>query len=176
MVMITKLKCKRCGHEWVRRLETLPKACPKCRNPYWDKERRALLKLKYLDYEDIIEINRRVLKGLPVKKADRHKVLSLIAIMDISNEYRTIEGDLWDKAGYLLRELVRKHPFASGNRRTAMESVILFLKLNDERIGVRNVKNNDKILQGIREEHYSKTEIREWLLRGEIRDFDRQTN
>jgi predicted Zn-ribbon and HTH transcriptional regulator len=32
-------KCERCGHSWKRRSEKLPKTCPKCRSPYWDKER-----------------------------------------------------------------------------------------------------------------------------------------
>ena len=35
--MITIHKCLRCGHEWPSRLEKLPKQCPKCRSPYWNK-------------------------------------------------------------------------------------------------------------------------------------------
>jgi len=35
-----KLKCKRCGHTWIRRQEKLPTRCPKCTSPYWDKERK----------------------------------------------------------------------------------------------------------------------------------------
>ena len=30
-------KCLRCGHEWPSRLERLPKVCPKCNSPYWNK-------------------------------------------------------------------------------------------------------------------------------------------
>jgi len=30
-------RCLRCGHEWPSRLERLPKQCPKCRSPYWNK-------------------------------------------------------------------------------------------------------------------------------------------
>jgi predicted Zn-ribbon and HTH transcriptional regulator len=37
---ILELKCKRCGHEWVRRvLKRKPVACPRCHSPYWDRER-----------------------------------------------------------------------------------------------------------------------------------------
>lgn len=36
---IPKLKCKRCGHEWIQRTDELPTICPKCKNPYWNKER-----------------------------------------------------------------------------------------------------------------------------------------
>lgn len=37
-----KLKCLRCGHEWYAKdPNKLPKVCPnpKCKSPYWDRER-----------------------------------------------------------------------------------------------------------------------------------------
>lgn len=35
-----KLKCKRCNHEWhPKLLDRLPEVCPKCKSPYWDRER-----------------------------------------------------------------------------------------------------------------------------------------
>lgn len=34
-----KLKCKRCGHEWIRRMEKLPVKCPRCASPYWNKDK-----------------------------------------------------------------------------------------------------------------------------------------
>lgn len=37
---LPKLICKRCGHTWTpRNGSRLPKVCPKCKSPYWDKER-----------------------------------------------------------------------------------------------------------------------------------------
>ncbi len=38
-IKFTKLKCKRCNYEWLPRKEELPITCPKCRSPYWQKER-----------------------------------------------------------------------------------------------------------------------------------------
>ena len=38
---IKKQKCTRCGHEWYPESETLPKYCPRCHSPYWNKERRS---------------------------------------------------------------------------------------------------------------------------------------
>ena len=32
--------CKRCGHKWVQRILTKPVLCPKCKSPYWDKDRK----------------------------------------------------------------------------------------------------------------------------------------
>jgi len=38
MVKIIKVKCLRCGHEWVPR-QSVIRVCPKCHSPYWDKPR-----------------------------------------------------------------------------------------------------------------------------------------
>lgn len=36
------LECKRCGHRWPQRGAEAPRSCanPRCRSPYWNKERR----------------------------------------------------------------------------------------------------------------------------------------
>ena len=34
-------KCKRCGHVWLSR-DISPAVCAKCRNPWWDKERKRV--------------------------------------------------------------------------------------------------------------------------------------
>jgi len=34
-VQIPKLKCQRCGHEWVPRQPEV-KICPKCKSKYWN--------------------------------------------------------------------------------------------------------------------------------------------
>lgn len=40
VVMIQGFRCKRCGHEWVaRKKDGTPIQCPKCRTPYWNKDR-----------------------------------------------------------------------------------------------------------------------------------------
>jgi len=36
---LTILSCTRCGHTWHPRTPQLPKVCPLCKSPYWDKER-----------------------------------------------------------------------------------------------------------------------------------------
>ncbi len=40
-VLITGNRCYRCSHEW-QPLNTndVPRLCPKCKNPYWDRPRR----------------------------------------------------------------------------------------------------------------------------------------
>ncbi len=43
MTTIKKLRCLRCGHEWYPHSPEKPTRCPspKCRSPYWSKERKA---------------------------------------------------------------------------------------------------------------------------------------
>ena len=38
-IKLQKLKCKRCGYEWVPRKEEV-RLCPRCRSPYWDRDRK----------------------------------------------------------------------------------------------------------------------------------------
>jgi hypothetical protein len=37
---IGEMECLRCGHKWLRRVPHLPKRCPHCFSPYWNKPRR----------------------------------------------------------------------------------------------------------------------------------------
>jgi len=39
-IILTKLKCLRCFHIWYPRKEEMPRVCPYCKSPYWDKERK----------------------------------------------------------------------------------------------------------------------------------------
>ena len=32
--------CKRCGYSWSSRIDSKPKACPRCKNYCWDKDKR----------------------------------------------------------------------------------------------------------------------------------------
>jgi rubrerythrin len=35
---IKYLHCLRCQHDWLPRSEELPKNCPSCNSPYWNKK------------------------------------------------------------------------------------------------------------------------------------------
>ena len=34
--------CCRCGHQWKPRRKALPNVCPKCKTPYWNRQRIPL--------------------------------------------------------------------------------------------------------------------------------------
>ena len=38
-IELQKLLCKRCGYKWTPR-KTEIRICPKCKSPYWDRERK----------------------------------------------------------------------------------------------------------------------------------------
>jgi predicted Zn-ribbon and HTH transcriptional regulator len=40
--MIPVMECKRCGHEWVKRMDAPSRICPKCKSLYWNQERRQV--------------------------------------------------------------------------------------------------------------------------------------
>lgn len=124
----------------------------------------------YLTAQQFIEINKTVLQEIRVKKADSHKVLNRAAIGEIV-ERVTTEGDsIHEKAAILLIELTQRHPFASGVRRTAYVAGKLFLEANGEEV---HVKYDPKVMQGVRERFYSRSEVVRWLKGHEIREFKR---
>ncbi len=45
-VLILGHKCYRCGHEWRPiHSEDVPRVCPKCKSPYWDRPKTIFRKL-----------------------------------------------------------------------------------------------------------------------------------
>lgn len=40
-VPIMGYRCYRCNHEWLPRNEDVPKVCPKCKSPYWDRPKKS---------------------------------------------------------------------------------------------------------------------------------------
>lgn len=88
----------------------------------------------------------------------------------ILTSVRETEGDLYDKAMALMVGLIRGHPFASGNRRTAFVATSLFLEQNGEKM---SVEHDPKILQGIREGFYTTAEVKSWLKGNAVKRFAR---
>ena len=38
--------CERCGYEWAPRKKEVPRYCPKCHSPYWNKKRERGLAIE----------------------------------------------------------------------------------------------------------------------------------
>ena len=107
-------------------------------------------------------------KGTPVEIQALYRKLKGL-IEDCKNK----EGDIYDKAVTLLKGLIQKHAFASGNRRTAFVVTKEFLLNNQAKFRIKNDPKYAKVMLGIREHYYSEDEIKEWIRNGEIKEFRR---
>lgn len=129
--------------------------------------------LSYPTSEKIIEYNLLILNIIKVKKADKPEVLSKQKIEEVVEECKSTKGDIFDKAVVLLKGLVQKHPFASGNRRTAFVVVKDFLLGNNAKFGIKDDPKYAKVMLGIRENFYKDEDVKEWIKNGKIREFKR---
>ena len=93
-------------------------------------------KIVYPTEEKIIEYNFLALELIRVKKADKPHVLSRSKLREVIETCKEKEGDIYDKAIVLLKGLVQKHPFASGNRRTSLIATKDFLLSNNAKFGI----------------------------------------
>jgi len=132
-----------------------------------------MLRVIYPSPERIIEYNLLVLELFRVKKADAAKVLSRTKIREIIEDCEKKEGNIYDKAVVLLKGIVQKHPFASGNRRTSFIATKDFILKNCSKFGVKDEPGYAKVMLGVREDYYSDDEIKEWIKHGNIREFKR---
>jgi len=103
-------------------------------------------KIIYPTPEEIIEYNILVLNILKVKKADKHGVLNYGKIVEVIEGCKNLQGNIYDKAVFLLKCSVQKHPFASGNRRTALIVIKKFLLSNNSRFGIKDDPKYAKVL------------------------------
>src|SRR3989344_5204370 len=126
------------------------------------------MEIHYPTVEHIIEFNHLALALIKVKKADKPVVLSKPKLLEIVEECQNVQGDVYDKAVVLLTRIVKKHPFASGNRRTAFLVTIDFLWDNNASCGLKDDPENARVLLGIREDFYTNNEIKEWIKHGKI--------
>jgi len=120
--------------------------------------------------DEIIEVNKNVLKEIRLKRADSHRVASRQKIEDVLRKVQAEEGDAYLKAAILLIQLTKAHAFVSGNRRTAYAATKLFLKANGKTL---DIEVDPRVLTGIREGFYQTEEVVEWLKGHGIRAFVR---
>ena len=127
----------------------------------------------YPTIEKVIEYNLMVLNLIKVKKADKPEVLSRQKISEVIEDCKKLKGDTYDKAVILLKGLIQKHPFASGNRRTAFIVAKEFVISNNETFKIKDDPQYARIMIGIRESYYQDKEIKQWIKDGKIKEFKR---
>ncbi len=127
----------------------------------------------YTTVEKIIEYNLLAITLIKVKKADKAHVTSKEGLARMIEECKEVQGDIYDKTAFLLRAIIKRHPFVSGNRRTAFIVAKAFLTENNAIFNVKDDPSQARVMTGIREGYYTEEEIKEWLKHGKIREFKR---
>ena len=94
---------------------------------------------RFISTETVIKIHARSLDefGGLAGVSDLGAVES--AVVAVQNHFNYTGGDLFDLAAVLLWHLASDHPFADGNKRTALASALVFLAIN----GVELAQNDD---------------------------------
>ena len=129
--------------------------------------------IKYLSVQEMIEFNLLALTLIKTKKADKSEVLSYTKIIEVVKDCEEMDGDIYEKAAYLLKKIIKQHAFASGNRRTAFIITKHFLLSNDKVFNIEDNPDHARIMTGIRENYYTNEEIKNWIQHGKIREFKR---
>lgn len=129
--------------------------------------------IRYITKVKLKEYNALAITMFETKKADQSKVLSHLKLSGAIDRCKKTQGDLYDKAAVLLKELTKAHAFARGNRRTAFIATKNFVKQNKGKFKIRDDPTNANVLTGIREDYYTDYEIKEWIKNGKIKNFRR---
>ena len=127
----------------------------------------------YPTVDEIQYYNTIAIEMFRKSKRDQAKTISVSYIQKAVDKTKMNPGDLYDKAARLLIELTRMHAFESGNKRTAFLSTKKFVLKNEGKFNIPDTVNNVKVMIGIRENYYSQDEIKEWIMYGKIKKFER---
>lgn len=98
---------------------------------------------------------------------DLGMLLSALGRPQATFEEKDLYPDLFAKAAALMDSLVRNHPFVDGNKRTAITSTGIFLRMN----GFRLVVSNDEMVRftlACAQSQLTLTKISDWLRKNSI--------
>lgn len=121
-------------------------------------------KIKYLSVKQVLFIHDQAVKrfGGSLGIRDLGLVESAVQRPQATFDNKDLYKDIFDKAAALLQSLLKNHPFVDGNKRTALSSTGIFLKMNG--IILQNA-GDQEVEFGVRvdNEHISLKKISAWL-------------
>lgn len=96
--------------------------------------------MNYLAPEQVLFIHARLVTetGGAHGVRDLGLLLSALARPQATFDGQDLYPDLFHKAGALMESLLQNHPFVDGNKRTAIISVAMFLRLNGYQLKASN--------------------------------------
>lgn len=97
---------------------------------------------QYLTPEQILFLHSRIISEVGGSHGihDLALLLSAVGRPQASFEGKDLYPDLFSKTAALMDSLIRNHPFVDGNKRTAIASAAMFLRINGFRINVENAE------------------------------------
>ena len=132
-----------------------------------------MIGIVYPTVDEIQYYNTIAIEMFRKSKSDQAKTISVSYIQKAIDKTKMNPGDIYDKAARLLIELTRIHAFESGNKRTAFLSTKKFVLKNEGKFNIPDTINDVKVMIGIRENYYSQNEVKEWIMNGKIKKFER---
>ena len=120
--------------------------------------------MKYLTPQKALFIHDQVVK----RTGGSHGVRDIGLVESaVYRPQATFDGDelyagIFDTAAALLQSLLKNHPFVDGNKRTALTSAGLFLRLNGYKL-INAKKEEVEFAIKVDNEHLSIEEISKWL-------------
>lgn len=126
--------------------------------------------MKYLTPQQVLAIHHQVIRRFGGSHGIRDLALveSAVARPRASFGGQDLYRTIFRKAAALLQSLLKNHPFVDGNKRTAITSAGVFLKMNGYRL-INTHKEEVKFTLRVDNERLSLEEITTWLRRNSRR-------
>ncbi|MBI2011329.1 type II toxin-antitoxin system death-on-curing family toxin [Candidatus Daviesbacteria bacterium] len=121
-------------------------------------------KLYFLSVAQVLLIHDQMVKrfGGSLGIRDLGLVESAVARPQSSFDGQDLYSNLFDMAAALLQSLLKNHPFVDGNKRTALTSAGLFLKINGYKL-VNNHQEEVEFAVAVDNQHLLIEQISKWL-------------
>jgi death-on-curing protein len=115
---------------------------------------------RYLSLEEVIEINSEMIRRFGGIHGVRDAgALEAAVARPMSGYYQ----DLFEEAAALFESLSQNHPFADGNKRTAIVATAVFLILNKYELAFNDVEAYDWLMALYRTGKLTKSSIEAWI-------------
>ncbi len=120
--------------------------------------------MKYLTAEQVLFIHARLISetGGTHGIRDLGLLQSAIARPGATFDGQDLYPDVFYKAAALMDSLLRNHPFVDGNKRTAITSAGMFLRLNGYRLKVSNAELEQFVFSAL-QEHWAVERLANWF-------------
>lgn len=90
--------------------------------------------MKFLTIEDIVKMNVLQIKTFsadePIGLKDLNALYMAVNQVNASAFGEEVYPSIYEKAAILMIQLIKKHPFHNANKRTALMSALVFLRIN----------------------------------------------